>query len=97
MDTEEGRPRGPKSSLLAGLAPTEVIHETQLAYLNGSGKVYKAILARIGLDSPTSSHETCGNIQKVNQATQQDTPIRNSAANLMTLGKHVFTPRQGRN
>ena len=83
---------------LASSAPWEVIPETQLAQLNGNGKVYKEILASLGLDSPTSSHETGGHIQRENLDMQQvNTPIGYSAASLMALGKHVFTPRQGRN
>ena len=98
MDIEKSRPIGMILPPLAGSAPTEVIPETQLIQLNGNGKVYKEILASIGLDSPTSSHETRGNIQRKNLDMQQvSTPIRNSAASLMALGKHVFTSRQGRN
>ena len=75
----------------------EVILETQLTSLNVKGKVYKEILASIGIGSPTPSHDTRGNLVMEEQGLQQvNTPIRNSAANLMALGKHVFTPRQSR-
>ena len=66
MDTEDCRPLGTILPFIAGSASTEVTPETQLIQLNGNGKVYKEILARIGLNSPTLSHETRGSIQKEN-------------------------------
>lgn len=81
----------------AGHALTELILETQPHQSNSNGKVYMKILASIGLDSPTSSQDTRGNAPREGQEVQQvNTPIRNSTSSLMALGKHVFTPMQGR-
>ena len=77
----------------------EVILETQFhQHTKDRGKFYNEIMASIGLDSPTSSTEERGNEDTYQEPGNQvaATPIRNSAANLMALGKHVFTPRQGR-
>ena len=58
-------------------------------------------MTNIGLDSPITSLKDRGsedtstyNQELGNQLAS--TPIRNSTANLMALGKHVLTPRQGR-
>lgn len=76
-------------------AQTEVIPKTQPLPL--IGKVYKDILASIGLDSPTPSHDTRGTLQGEEQSAHHaNTPIRNNATNLMAIGNHIFTPRQGR-
>ena len=79
--------------------PPEVILETQLHPSNrNTGNVYKEIVASIGLDSPTPSQDIGrwdGNIVSP-RAQHVSTPIRNSASSLVALGKHVFTPRQGR-
>ena len=97
MDTEEGRIVGTVLPPVAGPSFTEVIPKTQPILLNNKGSVYKDILASIGLDSPTSSNERGSNLQRANVDMQQGyTPIRNSAESLMALGKHMFTPRQGR-
>ena len=75
----------------------EVIPETQPLPPHGSRKVYKEILASIGLDSPTQSHDTRDHsLGEEHRLPQVNTPIRNSAASLMALGKHIFTPGQGR-
>jgi hypothetical protein len=75
---------------------TEVIFETQLIPSNRSkGSIYNDILASIGLDSPTPSHETRrGEDSNTSPRAQLiNTPIRNSASSLIALGKHVLTPR----
>jgi len=80
----------------------EVIPETQLHQASrNKNNIYNDIMASIGLDSPTSSQDTRG--EGRGNAPAHDptlhlasTPIRNSAASLMALGKHVLTPRQGR-
>lgn len=75
----------------------EVIPETQPLPLIGKGTMYKDILASIGLDSPTPSHDTRGMHHGEETSTQHaNTPIRHSAASLIALGNHIFTPRQGR-
>ena len=77
----------------------EVILETQFhQYTKDRGKFYNEIMASIGLDSPTTSREDRGGEDSYQETGNQlaTTPIRNSAANLMALGKHVLTPRQGR-
>ena len=73
-----------------GYAPMEVILETQPNQYNSMGKVYKDILASIGLDSPTSSQKVRGNRPEQDQvASLANTPIHNSVTSLMALGKHV--------
>lgn len=75
----------------------EVIPETQPLPFIGKGTVYKDILASIGLDSPTPSHDNRGKYQGEETSAQHAyTPIRKSAASLMALGNHIFTPRQGK-
>ena len=97
METEEGTILETEVIYASRPSLMEVIPETQPITLKGGGMVYKEILASIGLDSPTPSHETRENVLGKEQGTQQiNTPIRNSAASLMALGTHVFTPRQGR-
>ena len=75
----------------------EVILETQLNH-NNRDNVYKDIMASIGLDSPTPSHDQREGEDLNNSPRGQvmSTPIRNSASSLIALGKHVMTPRQGR-
>ena len=65
---------------------------------NNKGRVYKDIMASIGLDSPNTSSETRGDAASTHdQGTSfVNTPIRNSASSLIALGKHIITPRQGR-
>ena len=78
---------------------TEVILETQLNPSSRSkGSIYNDIMASIGLDSPTPSHETRRgeNSNTSPRAQLINTPICNSASSLIALGKHVLTPRQGR-
>jgi hypothetical protein len=58
-------------------------------------------MASIGLDSPTSSLEDRGREETITYEQESGsplaiTPIRNSAANLLALGKHALTPRHGR-
>ena len=97
MAPNEYRPIGMTLPTIAGFAPMEVIPETQACQLNGNGKIFKEILASIGLNSPTSSHEIGSNSQRGSLDTQQgNTPIRNIAESLIALGKHMFTPRHGR-
>ena len=62
METERGTTIGMEVFPTSRQTPIEVIPETKLLSLNGNGKVYKEILASIGLDSPTSSHDTRGNL-----------------------------------
>ena len=82
---------------IGGTTHGEVIPKPQLIQSCGNGKVYKAILANIGVDSPTLSHETGGSIQKENLNMQQaNTSIRTGAGSLMALGNYMFTARQGR-
>jgi hypothetical protein len=83
-------------------APPEVICETQ-CYQNARnrGKLYNEIMASIGLDSPTSSleertREDTTTYDQESGSPLATTPIRNSTANLLALGKHVLTPRHGR-
>ena len=77
-----------------------LISETQgLPTNKHQGKVFNDILASIGLDSPTSAHETRsdGEISRHDSKDHRiSTPIRNSASSLLALGKQVLTPRQGR-
>ena len=97
MDTEGSMVPNTELPLISRPTYVEVIPETQIPPLQGNSKVYKDILASIGLDSPTSSHGTRGNLLGEELRRPQDnTPIRNSAASLIALGKHIFTPRQGR-
>lgn len=97
MKSEDYRPMGTELPILTKLAPTEVIPKTQLHHLSNNGKVYMEILASIGLDSPTPSQEIRGNtLIEGQEGPQVNTSIRHSVASLMALGKHVFTPRQGR-
>jgi hypothetical protein len=83
-------------------APPESICETQFYHnTRNRGKVYNDIMASIGLDSPTSSLEERGREETTTYEQEfgsslATTPIRNSAANLLTLGKHALTLRQGR-
>ena len=79
--------------------PTEVILETQLnSSSRGKMSTYDDIMASIILDSPTPSHETRrGEDSNTSPRTQLiNTSIWNSATSLITLGKHVLTPRQNR-
>ena len=97
MVTEGDRLMGSVPPPPAGSTHGEVIPEMQLTQLKSTSIVYKDILASIGLDNPTSSHETGGDLHKANfDKPHLNIPIRNSAASLMALGKHVFTPRQGK-
>ena len=82
--------------------PSEVVCETQF-YQNARnrGKFYNEIMTSIGLHSPTSLRE--GRIREKTIIYEQETgspratmPIRNSAANVLVLGKHALTPRHGR-
>ena len=57
MNFEEGRPSDMTLQSIRGAAPTEVIPQTQLAQINDRSKVYKDILASIGLENPTTSQE----------------------------------------
>jgi hypothetical protein len=83
-------------------AITEVICETQFYHnTRNTGKLYNEIMASIELDSPTSSLED--RVREDVTTYDQDsgsplatTPIRNSAANLLALGKHALTPSYGR-
>lgn len=83
-----------------GLGHTEVIPKTQLNEVRKRSNIYNDIMASIGLDSPTSSRETREGVANVDINDQapsvENTPIQSSAANLLALGKHVLTPRQGR-
>lgn len=82
-----------------------IIPETQFtSYGKEEGKVkrgsaYKAILASVRLDSPTSSQETwCGERNQPNQELVNylmNTPIRKSAASAVALGQHRLSPKQG--
>ena len=80
----------------------EVIRETQFhPPCRSRGHVYNDVLISIGLDSSTNSSKESDRDR--NQDPKQgfgiegvSTPIRNSANNLIALGKHVFTPNQGR-
>lgn len=86
---------------IRGAAPTEVIPETQLVQINDRGKIYKEILASIGLESPTTSQEIRNKYNEMDHNHDQGfqvvtTPIRNSATNLIAIGKHVLTPWQGK-
>lgn len=86
--------------LLSNRSHPLVLSETQFHPNNkNKGSVYNEILASIGLDSPTSSYENMneGGMNRHNHEDQPfSTPIRNSASNLIALGKHVLTPRQGK-
>ena len=94
---DESRPIDMLDPTIANSAPLEVIPETQAWHLNGNGKMFKEILASIGLDSPTASHELGGHSQRGSPGIHHgNTPIRNSAESLIALGKHMFTPRQGK-
>ena len=101
MNYGRGLPSGITLTSLGGSAPIEVIPETQLVPMNGKGNMFKAILASIGLDNPTTSQNTRNNYDNVDQNHDKgmhmmNTPIRNSASNLIALGQHVFTPGQGK-
>ena len=79
------------------LTHLEVIPETQLLQLKSKNNVYKEILASIGLDSPTTSKDNSGHIfREEHGALQANTPIRNSAASLIAMGKRMLTPRQSK-
>ena len=94
---EESRPIDLLVPTIANSASLEVIPETQAWHLNGNSNMFKEILASIGLDSPTASHELGGHLQRGSPGIHHgNTPIRNSAESLIALGKHMFTPRQGR-
>ena len=97
MVPEESRPIGTIVPYLGNSTHLEVIPETQACYLNGNEKLFKEILASIGLDSPSASHELGGHSQRGSPRILQGyTPIRNSAESLIALGRHMFTPRQGK-
>lgn len=58
-------------------------------------------MASIGLDNPSTSIEDRAkedtNMYDQNSGSQLvTTPIENNVATLITLGKHVITPRQGK-
>ena len=79
--------------------PINIVWETQPPPMNNNkGKVYKDIMASIGLDSPNTSSESRGEgTREQGQGVPfANTPIRNSASSLIALGKHIITPRQGR-
>ena len=86
--------------LLLNRSQLTLISETQgLPTNKHQGKVFNDILASIGLDSPTSTHEirSDGGVSRHDSEDHHiSTPIRNSASSLMALGKQVLTPRQGR-
>ena len=85
---------------LPGTGHVEVIMETQLNEVIRKSNIYNDIMASIGLDSPTPSQDSRGGVVNNGRHGQEifedNTPIRNSAANLIALGRHMLTPRQGR-
>ena len=97
MVPEESRTIGTIVPYLGNSTHLEEIPETQACQLNGNEKLFKEILASIGLDSPSASHELGSHSQRGNPGILQGyTPIRNSAESLIALGRHMFTPRQGK-
>ena len=95
METERGMAVGMDINSASRQGGLEVIPETQPLPFNGKGTKYKEILASIGLDSPTSLHDMRGNERGEKNGLQQgNTPIRNSAADLMALSNSMFSPRQ---
>lgn len=96
MEAEGGTAIGLEVNTASRQVHFEVVPETQPLPLNGKGMKYKEILASIGLDSPTSSHDTRGNERGEENGLQRgNTPIRSSAASLMALNNYMFSPRQG--
>ena len=83
------------------LSSCEVIKETQLFSHYDRGKAYNDILASIGLDSPTPSHEARleeGHI-RIEQGLEShivSMPMGNNETSLITLGQQAPPPRQGR-
>lgn len=90
----------PEPPHLTGTGHVEVIPETQLNEVIRRSNIYNDIMASIGLDSPTPSQDSRGGVvnhgRHGQESCEENTPIRNSAANLIALGKHMLTPRQGR-
>ena len=87
MTPEESGPIGTIVPTIANSVHMEVIPETQACQLNGNGKMFKEILASIGLDSPTASHELECHSQRGSPGIQQgNMPICNSAESLIALG-----------
>ena len=82
--------------------PSEVILDTQFNLTKDTrSNIYKDILASIGLDSPTTSNEDRAKSNNVGghqfvHGQSMNTPIRNTASNLLALGQHVMTLRQER-
>ena len=79
--------------------PLDIVWETQPPPINNNkGKVYKDIMASIGLDSPNTSSESRGEgaREQGQGASYASTSIWNSASSLIALGKHIITLRQGR-
>lgn len=89
-------------SLLTHGPPIDIVLEAQLFERENYLKVlYKEMLVGIGLDSPTPSVEVgwdnCEwNPKEGQSAHGLNTPIRNSAVNLMALEQHALTPKQVR-
>ena len=74
----------------------DTIKDTQFyEKTNNKKNIYKNILASIGLDSPSASMEN-DVIDQGGDTLLVDTPIRNSASNLIALEQHIQTSRQGR-
>lgn len=101
LDCGRGIPSGMTLPPLGGYAPTEVIPKTQLVQMNSKGNMYKAILASIGLDSPTTSQENRNNYGDGEQNQGKEihmgnTPVSNSVSSLIALGQLVLTPGQGK-
>ena len=79
--------------------PPEVIRKTQFfPKITNQGRMYKDIVANIGLDGPNTSTES--RRMKSNERNRAEslvnTPIRNNTSSLIALGQHILTPRQGR-
>lgn len=77
----------------------EVIFETQLNSSNREKeRAYHDIMASIGLESPASSEGTRTKEDNNTYPYGQliNTPIRNSANCLMSMGRHILTPRHNK-
>ena len=82
-----------------GGRPLEVIKEIQLLpKIANQGRMYKDIMASIGLNSPNTSTESrrMESNEQNRAKSLVNIPIRNSAYSLIDLGQHILTPRQGR-
>ena len=78
-------------------ALTEVVVETQLTTsTRAKDNICNAIMARIGLDSPTPTPRRGGEGRNIGYDAHMEAHLINTPSSLMALGKVIGTPRQGK-